>query len=66
MFSNNLIISAKFLCSGIKQETSDADSPKIGNASETSLTTTLNNFYKPLFIFHVDNDAFFPILLVWV
>ena len=47
MSSDNLVTSANFLGSGIKYETSDPDSTKIGKACEISLRKALNNFCKP-------------------
>ena len=47
MYSDNLVTSVKFLGSRMTQENSDPNSPKIGNASESSLTTDLNTLCKP-------------------
>ena len=57
MSSDNLVILEKFLGSGMKWKTSEPDSPKIVNASESSLKTALNNLCKPLPIFWIGNDA---------
>ena len=57
MSSDNMVTFEKFLGSGMKQETSDHDSPKIGNAYERSSTAALNNLCKPLPVFCVDNNA---------
>ena len=57
MSPDNLVTSAKFIGSGTKQETSDTDSTKIGKTCKISLTQALNNLFKPLPMFCVDNNA---------
>ena len=57
MYSDNLVASAKFLGSGIKQETFYTYSPKIGKAYEISLTTDLKTLCKTLLTFCGDNNT---------
>ena len=57
MLSDNLVTSERFLGSEMNPETSEPDSPKIGNAWKISLTTALNTLCKCLPIFFVYNNA---------
>ena len=57
MSYENLITSAKFLGSGIKWETPDPDSPKIGKTCKISLPTALYTLCKPLPMFSVDINS---------
>ena len=59
MSSADLVTYAKFLGSEMKEETSDPDSLKTCNACEILLTTALNTFFRPLPLFHVDNNNTF-------
>ena len=43
--------------SGMKWETSDPDSPKIGKTCEILFTAALKTLCKPLPMFRVDNNA---------
>ena len=46
--AGNLVTSAKFMVSGMKCDTSDNDSPKVGSELFNSFTPALNNLWKPL------------------
>ena len=46
-YAGNIVTYAKLLGSGIKCDTSDPDSPKVGNAIVSSLTIYLRNLCKP-------------------
>ena len=51
MLSENYFTSEKFLGYGMKQETSEPDSPKGGKSCRIYLTTVLNTLCKPLPMF---------------
>ena len=56
IYYDNLVTSTKFIGYGIKQETSDSDSTKIGKAYKISLTTALNTLCETLPMFRVDDN----------
>ena len=57
MSADNLVTSAKFIGSGMKQETFDTDSLIISNDSESLFTTDLKTLCEPLPMFRIDNNA---------
>ena len=59
VLSDNLVTHAKFPGSWMKYETSEPDSPKIGNVSESSSEIVLNSLCNPLPMFNADNKNTF-------
>ena len=57
MLSENLVTSAEFLGSGMKWETFEPDSPKIGKTCKIDFTTVFNTLCKPLPMFCVAFNA---------
>ena len=59
IFFDNFFISAKFLGSSMKWETSEPDYPKLVNSCEISITIVLNTLCKPFPVLCVAlNDPF--------
>ena len=54
-YADNLVTSENFLGSGMKCDTSDPDSPKVGNSFFNSFTTPLNTLCKTFLILFAEN-----------
>ena len=59
MSSDNFVTSEKFLGYGMKWETSEPDSPKVGNSCGIFFTTVLNTLFKPLPMFRLAFNGLF-------
>ena len=55
----NLVTSEKFLGSGMEWDTSEKDSPKVGNDLSNSFATDLHNLCKTLHILFTKSSALF-------